>query len=50
MCIRNSSIHPGKVISLLQNTKQSIDFFNVMAYDAGKTSDMTWQWPTMLST
>ncbi|EOB6677081.1 Ig-like domain-containing protein [Vibrio vulnificus] len=30
------SIHHGEVISLLQNTKQSIDFFNVMAYDAGE--------------
>ncbi|MDE1250516.1 Ig-like domain-containing protein [Vibrio aestuarianus] len=30
------SSHNGEVISLLQNTKDSIDFFNVMAYDAGQ--------------
>ncbi|MGR5485941.1 Ig-like domain-containing protein [Vibrio alfacsensis] len=30
------SSHHGEVISLLQNTKDSVDFFNVMAYDAGK--------------
>ncbi|GAL14540.1 chitinase [Vibrio astriarenae] len=30
------SSHHGEVISLLQNTKDTVDFFNVMAYDAGK--------------
>ncbi|MCP3699300.1 MAG: glycoside hydrolase family 18 protein, partial [Aliivibrio sp.] len=30
------SSHHGEVISLLQNTKDSVDFFNVMTYDAGK--------------
>ncbi|PSW20486.1 hypothetical protein C9I98_06450 [Photobacterium sanctipauli] len=30
------SAHHGEVISLLQNTRDTFDFFNVMAYDAGK--------------
>ncbi|CAM4210808.1 Ig-like domain-containing protein [Vibrio agarivorans] len=30
------SAHHGEVISLLQNTKDTVDFFNVMAYDAGE--------------
>ncbi|KAA8681651.1 Ig-like domain-containing protein [Vibrio gigantis] len=30
------SAHHGEVISLLQNTRDTIDFYNVMAYDAGE--------------
>ncbi|MGF1701632.1 Ig-like domain-containing protein [Photobacterium makurazakiensis] len=30
------SAHHGEVISLLQNTRDTFDFFNVMAYDAGQ--------------
>ncbi|WP_087023173.1 Ig-like domain-containing protein [Thaumasiovibrio subtropicus] len=30
------SAHHGEVISLLENTRDTFDFFNVMAYDAGE--------------